>query len=147
MPRSYVQDFMVDHYVNTSRIQIFFLLDSRYEFQMSSSCDGITIITLKKKYTASLRKNLTLIMLFGKKHISFNNHYFMKAEKWLGLSKRKAPVRLEIGVNRTASSLNLLIHRHCQLVFCLEYCQSCQSLDFPSLLCLHMPSAASAHAQ
>ena len=29
----------------------------------------------------------------------------------------------------------------------LQYCQSCQSMDFPSLLCLHMPSAASAHAQ
>ena len=29
----------------------------------------------------------------------------------------------------------------------LPYCQSCQSMDFPSLLCLHMPSAVSAHAQ
>ena len=29
----------------------------------------------------------------------------------------------------------------------LQYCQSCQSVDFPSLLCLHMPSAACAHAQ
>ena len=39
----------------------------------------------------------------------------MKAEKWLGLSKRKAPVRLEIGVNPTASSLktnvtNISVH-------------------------------------
>ena len=33
------------------------------------------------------------------------------------------------------------------LCLCLQYCQSCQSMDFPSLLCLHMPSAASAHAQ
>ena len=23
---------------------------------------------------------------------------------------------------------------------CLQYCQSCKSLDFPSLVCLHMPS-------
>ena len=33
------------------------------------------------------------------------------------------------------------------LCFRLQYCQSCQSVDFPSLLCLHMPSAACAHAQ
>ena len=37
--------------------------------------------------------------------------------------------------------------KRCQFVLRLQYCQSCQSMDFPSLLCLHMPSAASAHAQ
>ena len=26
-----------------------------------------------------------------------------------------------------------------------EHCQSCKSLDFSSLVCLHMPSVASAH--
>ena len=37
--------------------------------------------------------------------------------------------------------------KHCQFVFVSQYFQSCQSLDFSSLLCLHMPSTASAHAQ
>ena len=56
------------------------------------------------------------------------------------------------GCDCLSSKINTEIARntewkHCQFVFVSQYCQSCQSLDFPSLLRLHIPSTASAHVQ
>ena len=59
-------------------------------------------------------------------------------------STQKVPT--EIPPNKQRPTENNNVCKHC-LRFSYEFSKSCQSLDFPSLACLHMPSVASAHAQ